>query len=236
MAPRRIDTGATDVENIYHILLSIAHDQKDPTHAVEKLRVCSTFSDLKAAKAEAHKVLFEAGYEREWFTEYDINQAEFAAHHIKRRTGLCVSARAQDGTVFRVSVATAPNTQGFRASSEDHKLHFGLYHVVETVVFYDEDASGEARETNVEGSFETYQEARKFASKVLLAPESGVTKESFAQYDEAGATENDCGYGENVVVHAVGGNGENILVSVLKGQELEAVRLAEAAIRIRSFN
>jgi len=236
MAAIKNGTGASDIGNLYHVLLSTTHDRKDPNGAIEKLRVCATFTDLDAAKAEAHKTLFEAGYEREWFTEYDTNEVDFTAHHIKRRTGLCVFAKSQDGTIFRVSVATTPNVQGFLGNPDDHKVHFGLYHVVETVVLYDEDDSGEARESNVEGTFETYEEARKFADQVLLAPEDGVTKESFAQYDEAGRTEKDCGYGENVVVHAVGGDGENFLVSVLKGQELEAVRLAEAAIRIRSFN
>ncbi|KIW67292.1 hypothetical protein PV04_06557 [Phialophora macrospora] len=235
MATKVNGTETPEVENLYHVLLSTSHIPKDPNAAVEKLRVCNTFTDLKAAKAEAHKALFEAGYEREWFTEYDTNQAEFAAHNVKRRTGLAVFARAQDGTVFRSYVATTPNLQGFKGDPEEHKIHFPLYHVVETIVLYDEDDTGEARETNVEGSFRTYEEARNFASQVLLAPEDGVTKDSFAQYDEAEPTEKDCGYGENVIVHAVGGNGENLLVSVLKGQELESVRLAEAAIRIRSF-
>src|SRR6201999_296642 len=171
MASRTNGTGTPDGENLFHVLLSTSHIQKDPNGAIEKLRICETFTDLKAAKAEAHKTLFEAGYEREWFTEYDTNQAEFAAHHIKRRTGLAVFAQAQDGTIFRVSVATTPNLQGFQGNPEDHKVHFNLYHVVETVIMYDEDDSGEARETNVEGSFKTYEEARRFASEVLLAPE-----------------------------------------------------------------
>jgi len=236
MATKSNGTNTPDTENLYHVVFSTSHNSKDPNSAVEKLRVCATFTDLKAAKAEAHKTLFEAGYEREFFAEYDTNQDDFAAHQIKRRSGLCVFAKAQDSTIFRVSVATTPNLQGFKGNTEDHKVHGNLYHVVETIVLYQEDDSGEARETHVEGTFEVYEEARKFASHVLLAPEDGVTKESFGQYDEAGPLEKDCGYGENVVVHAVGENGENLLVSVLKGQELESVRLAEAAIRIRSFN
>jgi hypothetical protein len=34
----------------------------------------------------------------------------------------------------------------------------------------------------------------------------------------------DCGYGENVVVHAVGQNGENYLVSVLKMEAASEIR------------
>ncbi|RJE17361.1 hypothetical protein PHISCL_10302 [Aspergillus sclerotialis] len=235
MATKANGNGTKD-ENLYHIVFSISNIPKDPNLAIEKLRICGTFTDLPAAKAAAHKTLFEAGYEREWFTEYDTNETDFEIHHIKRKSGLCVFAKSGDGTTFRVSVATTPNTQGFESNPEDHKVHGDVFHVVQTIVLYDEDDSGEARETIVEAHLKKYEDARKFASTVLLAPEDGVTKESFAEYDEAGPTEKDCGYGENVVVHAVGGNGENLLVSVLKGQEMESVRLAEAAMRIRSFN
>ena len=221
-------------ENLYHIIFTSSHLSKltDVSDLVEKVRVCGTYTALDAAKNAAHRVLFEAGYEKEWFTEYDTKQDDFIAHGIKRRAGLAVLAKASDGTIFRVSVATTPNVQAF-GDDEDHKIHKPLYHVVQTNVLYSEDDSGEARETNIEGSFLAYEQARKFASGVLLDPECGVTKESFAEYDEADPNETDCGYGENVVAHAVGQNGENILVSVLIGQEMESVRLAEAAMRIR---
>lgn len=226
--------GAPEGENLYHVIFTTSHISKDVNAEVEKVRVCGTYTTLPAAKAAAHRTLFEAGYEREWFVDYETNEQEFIAHHVKRRTGLCVLAKAPDGTIFRVSVATTPNNLKLEGD-DDHKVHQVLYHVVQTNVLYTEDDTGEARETNVEGSFTSYEEARKYASQVLLAPEDGVTKESFEQYDEAGPDEKDCGYGENVVVHAVGANGENYLVSVLKAQDLESVRLAEAAMRIRAI-
>jgi len=234
MASNGTSAGAANGDNLYHVLFTVSHIQKDVNSEIEKVRVCGTFTTLKAAKDAAHKTLFDAGYEKEWFTEFDTNQEEFITHGIKRRTGLCVLAKAPDGTIFRVSVATTPNDQHFQGSADDHKVHFDLYHIIQTNVLYSEDDSGEARETNVEGSFTSYEQARKFASQILLVPEDGVTKDSFAEYDEAEPNEKDCGYGENVVVHAVGQNGENILVSVLKGQEMEAVRLAEAAMRMRA--
>jgi len=223
-----------NVENLYHIIFTSSHLAKlaDVNDLVEKVRVCGTYTALIAAKNAAHRVLFDAGYEKEWFTEYDTKEADFLAHGIKRSAGLAVLAKASDGTIFRVSIATTPNVQAFE-DDEDHKIHKPLYHVVQTNVLYNEDDSGEARETNIEGSFLAYEQARKFAGEVLLDSECGVKKESFAEYCEAGPDETDCGYGENVVVHAVGQNGENILVSVLRGQEMESVRLAEAAMRIR---
>lgn len=225
------------IENLYHVIYTTSHlsSLEDVNDQVEKVRISGTYTTLGAAKAAAHKTLFEAGYEKEWFVEYDTKPEDFVTHGIKRRSGLAVYAKAKDGTIFRVGIATTPNVQGFR-DDEDHKVHRPLYHVVQTSVLYSEDDSGEARDTNVEGSFLQYEEARKFAAQVLLNSESGVTKSSFEQYDEAGPNETDCGYGENVIVHAVGQNGENILVSVLRGQELESIRLAEASLRIRAFN
>ncbi|KAL2432243.1 hypothetical protein ABEF95_003206 [Exophiala dermatitidis] len=225
--------GAPEGENLYHVVFTTSHLPKDVNAQIEKVRVCGSYTTLPAAKAAAHRTLFEAGYEREWFDDYETNEQDFIAHKVKRRTGLCVLAKAPDGTTFRVSVATTPNTLGLKGG-DGHKVHQDLYHVVQTNILYAEDDTGEEREHNVEGTFTSYEEARKFASQVLLAPEDGITKESFETYDEAGPDEKDCGFGENVVVHAVGKNGENYLISVLKGQEMESVRLAEAAMRIRS--
>lgn len=231
------ENGTPLIENLYHVIYTTSHLSKleDVNDQVEKVRVAGTYTNLGAAKAAAHRTLFEAGYEKEWFAEYDTQQEQFVAHGIKRRAGLAVYATAKDGTVFRVGIATTPNVHAFR-DDEDHKIHRPLYHVVQTNVLYSEDDTGESRETNVEGSFLKYEDARKFAGQVLLNEENGVTRASFAQYEEAGPEETDCGFGENVLVHAVGQNGENILVSVLRGQELESVRLAEASLRIRSFN
>jgi hypothetical protein len=67
---------------------------------------------------------------------------------------------------------------------------------------------------------------------VLLSRQDGVTRESFAEYTEAEPGERDCGYGDNVIVHAASDYGTNYLVSVIKTQELEAVKIAEAAMKI----
>jgi len=53
------------------------------------------------------------------------------------------------------------------------------------------------------------------------------------QYEKADQGELDCGYGENAVVHAVGENGSHYLVSILKGEELEAERVSETGLAMR---
>jgi hypothetical protein len=220
-------------ENLYHILLTISHSPKDPNKQVEKIRVVGSYVTLSAAKVAAHRCLFEAGYEKEWFLEYETKPESSEGNYPHRPTGLAVHAVAQDGTTFQVIINTTRNIGEFMTDNEDGRISHDLYYVVQTNVLYIDDDSGEVRDHNIEGSFRTYDEARAFGRSVLLDEADGITREKFQQFDEAGAGEIDCGYGENVVVHAVGDNGENFLVSVIKGQAMESVRLAEAAVLIR---
>jgi len=233
---RRTDDSSTsgqegrDNDNLYHILIAQAHLKKDVNSVGENVRVCGTYTSLPAAKAAAHRTLFDAGYEQEWFTEFDVREDQFPTS--MRKSGLMVYAVAPDETTFSVSLATTPNLLGVEAN-KDGKVMLELYHVLQTTVDYGRVEGGEERETNIEGSFESYAAAWKFAKVVLLNEEDGITKASFADYHEAAAGERDCGFGENVIVHAVGQNGVNFLVSVVKAQEMEAVRVQEAAMEMR---
>ncbi|KFY29038.1 hypothetical protein V491_00225 [Pseudogymnoascus sp. VKM F-3775] len=222
--------GKADLENLYHIVFTTSHIQKDPNGVIEKIRIAGTYLNLEAAKAAAHTCLFDAGYEREWFSQYEVDPAALESYKIHQRMGLVVFAKASDGTTFRISISTTPNISHLTTDNEDGRIATDLYYVVQTNVNYvngDED-----RDVNIEGVFTAYDKARAFAQSVLLSEEDGITKESFAEYDEAGDNEGDCGFGENVVIHAVGINGENYLISVIKGQTPESIKLAEASVRI----
>lgn len=225
------DQSKATADNLYHIILTQSRLQHDVNSKVEKVRVCDTYTNLEHAKAAAHRSLFDAGYEREFFTEYDVKEDQFPVP-TKRKAGMMVYAVAQDKTTFIVTIATTPNVFHFE-TDEDGMVPFELYHVLQTTVDYGQDESGLERETVVEGSFRTYGEAEKCARQVLLDEQDGLTKSSYDVYDEAAPGERDCGWGENVLIHAVGDNGINYLVSVVKSQELESVRLAEAAMRMR---
>jgi len=214
-------------DQLYHVLLTTSHLKHDINLDVQNLRICGTYTSLSTAKAAAHRCLFEAGYEQEWFTTFQSHPDPTKSES----NGLTVYAVARDGTTFSVSIDTTPNVRGYW--SQTGKVGVELYHVLQTIVYYGRDESGETRETIIEGSFESYMEAWNFARSVLLCKDDGLSKDNFAEYDEAGPGETDSGFGENVVVHAVGQNGENFLITVLKGQEMESVRLAEAARRMR---
>ena len=229
--PQDRSHGKRKSDDLYHIMMIQSHLNRDVNSGVEKVRICSTYTSLDAAKAAAHRCLFDAGYEQEWFTEFEV-RFDDRAEGLKRKPGLAVYAVAPDKTTFSISIATTPNTREYNGNNEG-KVMLDLYHVLQTRVDYGRDESGEERETNIEGSFESYQAAWNYAHEVLLSDSDGITRSSFADYHEAAVGETDCGYGENVIVHAVGEDGNNFIVSVVKALEMEAVRLAEAAQRIR---
>lgn len=216
-------------ENIYHVLLITSHISKNPNGETEKIQVLGSYASLEIAKAAAQSCLFDAGYEKEWFREYKTRPEELEQRKGPYRTpGLAVLAVAPDGTAFRVHILTTPNTANWEGEKKEGEegqsgltpaIPSDLYYVVQTTFEYEDS---DEKDINVEGMSTSYHEARELASRVLLSPEDGIDKNSFARYDEAKANEADCGFGENIIVHAVGGNGENYLVGVLPGQTLSA--------------
>lgn len=217
-------------ESLYHVILMNSLPRGSARQS-EKVRILGTYMTSKQAKDAAHQCLFDCGYELEWFQTYETRPEvleELASSH---GTGLIVFAIAVDGAKFRVRISTTPNDLQLTSDNEDGRVSLPLYYVTETIIPYCSHGQMPGYITHVERVFKTYVEARKFASTVLLSDEEGITASSYAEYCEAGANENDCGYGENVIVHAITDN-VNYLVSVQKCQESESVRLAEASFRI----
>ncbi|RMZ89689.1 hypothetical protein DV736_g3075, partial [Chaetothyriales sp. CBS 134916] len=228
-------SATTPPSQLYHILLVTFHLSKNPTNDVEKLRITGTYVTPKAAKAAAHQVVYDGGYEIEMFNTYDVDHSKLVMEMAKAREasdGLVVHASAQDGTEFKVFIHVTPNNLQLSTDEEDGRVVTDLFYVVQTEVDYNGDDI-KLKSHSIEGVFTKHLDARKAAFTTLLDKKDGITKESFAAWDEAGENDTDCGYGENVLVHAVGENGDNFLVSVVKGQVMESVRLAEAAVKIR---
>lgn len=226
------NTNATDgaPECVHHLILMNSPSQGSARQS-EKVRILGTYMTQKQAKDAAHLSLFDSGYEREWFEAFETRPEVLEELASSQGTGLVVFALAVDGTKFRVRISTTPNNLQLTSDNEDGRVSFPLYYVTETIIPYCSHERIPGYDTHIEGMFKTYAEARKFASTLLLSDEEGITASSYAEYCEAGPNENDCGYGENVIVHAISDN-ENYLVSVLKCQELESVRLAEASFKI----
>ena len=86
-----------------------------------------------------------------------------------------------------------------------------LYHIILTTSHLSKDPNSQVEKLRVVGSYTSVAAAQAAAHRVLV----------------------EAGYGENVLVHTVGMNGVNILISVIQGQVLESARLSEAAMKIR---
>ncbi len=202
----------------------------DPTNEIQKVRVCGTYTSLPAANAEAHRCLFDLGYQREWFDTYDARRSD--GSEWTHGDGVIVYAVAPDGDTFEVSIDTTVNKNGWKGNDEG-EVGLALYHLLKTVVFYEKDAGGALRKTSVLDSFESYAKGRLAAQTALTGVDHSSKETDWAEYDVLPLEEKDWEFGENVVVHAVGQSGENVLLSVVGEQGLESVRIMEAAMRIR---
>ncbi|RAL04676.1 uncharacterized protein BO80DRAFT_421930 [Aspergillus ibericus CBS 121593] len=220
-------------ENLYHVLLTITRMNKNPNNIIETLRIPGTYTSLLAAKAAAHSCLYDAGYERDFFPTYETSHTIFEKENLPDRIGLAIYAVAPDGTTFRVRIDTTPNKLQLTTDLDDGRISIPLYYVVQANVEYDAiEGQSTVREMIVQGTFTDYLQARESARGVLLSEQDGILKGSYAAYVEAGEGDRDCGFGENVVVHASTDYGVNHLVSVIRNQELGSVSLAEAAMKI----
>jgi hypothetical protein len=207
-------------KTLYHVLFITSHLQKDPNGKFQKIRIPGTYTSLASAKAAAYRCLFDAGYEREWFDKYETKQEH-------EDDGTIVFAVATSGSTYRIRVLSTPNTIGEKLQvHDDGRVMTSIHCVVRIRTILEDD---EYRDVNVEGVFLRYSDARDYALRVLLDSGGGIKEDSFAVFEKAGPNQTDCGYGDNIIVHAVGNSGENFWVSIINPEVLESVRLAEAA-------
>lgn len=198
-------------ENLYLIKLTAINLKKEPAGSAQDVSIKGTFTSLPAAKAFCKTLLTSLGYDKEFFPTYDV-RSEYAGDW-PHGDGVQVYASVPDSEIFKVELETEPNKFGLKAEGEDGRILRELWHVLQVTIHYNIDRSGAKRDSTVEGSYETVQQARQAALAALL--DEDVTKENFAEYDEF-KDQKDWPYGEDVVVHAVGQSGENYLVKVLK--------------------
>jgi len=230
-APKPLLLHSNESNSLFHVILTTSHLEKDVNSQIQGVRICGTFDSLPAAKAFAHRCLFDQGYEQDWFTTF---RTQHDLQLVDHKEDKIVEATGPAGEVFTVNISTVPNSFGLKSKGDGKGITVPLFHVVQTIVHYEADESGQTRDTTIQGSYTSYERAREVAHKLLLWFEDGIDKSTYVQYEEAAEGETDCGYGENVIVHAVGEQGSNYLVSILKGEELESVRVAEAAEIMRA--
>ncbi|KAF1965382.1 hypothetical protein BU23DRAFT_561119 [Bimuria novae-zelandiae CBS 107.79] len=183
-------------------------DPKHPTGLSFNITLPATFTDLQAAKAEAKALLSKEGYDTDFFTPY---KAKSDPSDWKYGDGVIVFAKAPSGEVFKVEIDTVQNSAGLQSDASG-KVQQPLYHVLQTLIEYNDDRSGSERYTIVEGTYTDRRHASDQALRVLL--DTDMKREDFVEYDEyTDGTEGP--FGPDVIVHAVKEGGENVLVSVV---------------------
>jgi hypothetical protein len=207
-------------DNLY-IVKRTYTDPKDPSNRY-KVAIKGTYTDLRAAKTAAQRVLADEGYTRDNFRAYDVNDGTGAASDWPHGDGVVVHALGPDAERFLVELETVPNTLVAHrlppppdlSVDEGGRVQGSLFHVLQTDIDYNADRSGDARTTHVEGSFRGREEARERALTALL--DGGAVKKSdFVEYDVYDdGTESP--FGPDVLVHAANENGQNFLVAVVE--------------------
>ncbi|KAF2404065.1 hypothetical protein EJ06DRAFT_553008 [Trichodelitschia bisporula] len=180
-------------------------DRKDPSGTSHKTAVKGVYTSLGPAKAAAASTLADEGYERAWFPEYAVRGE--TPGDWPYGDGVIVHAVAPEGEEFSVAIDTVANELNLQGDEQ------GLWAVRRELIDYDADRSGDRRETQVQGAYKTQEAANAAAKQILLG--DALTPADWEEYDEFQEGE-EWDWGDEVIVHAVGTGGENILVYVSK--------------------
>src|SRR5438045_633988 len=201
---------AGEPEMLYHVLLEVVDYFKDPSGATRTVDVFNTYAMLSAAKAAAKSCLHSLGYQTDEFESYEERTDPENWPH---GDGVQVYAKAPAGPVLKVRIDTTPSVKGIKAGP-DGLVDAPLYYVLQTDIDYDSDRVGARAETTVEGVFGLREQAVAAAYQALLDDPEGITKKSYAEYDEREEWKDEWPFGDDVLVHAVSDNGQNYLVEI----------------------
>ncbi|KAF1952587.1 hypothetical protein CC80DRAFT_495356 [Byssothecium circinans] len=195
-------------QDSFYIVKRTFFDPKNPAEPTFNVTLPATFTDLRAAKAEAKSLPSKEGYDIDLFIQYDVKDD---APDWKYGDGVIVYAKGPSGEVFKVEIDTVPNSLGLEADASG-KIQEPLFHVLQTIIDYNDDRSGSERYSIVEGTYATRERAHGQALRVLL--DADTAKKDFVEYDEY-ADGSEGPFGADVIVHAVKEGGQNVLVSVV---------------------
>jgi hypothetical protein len=201
---------ASSEDLLYHIKCEIIDYHEDKSGATRTTNIHGTYTSLPAAKAAARASLKTAGYLP---SDFEVYEEKTDPETWKYSDGVFVYAKAPAGQEFRVRLDVKPNVLGLKANNGD-AVEEHLHYVLQTIIDYSKDRTGGIQTTEIEGVYLGRKEANHAAYNVLLDEAEGVTKESFAEYERRDEWKDDWPYGEDVMVHAVGKNGENFKVEV----------------------
>lgn len=197
-------------ESLYHVKRVFRYPTPGHANSFLQPSIRATYASLGAAKHYAVRALFDEGYQPEQFLELHLRKGP--GTNWTYGDGVLVYAKTVEDGFITVDLETTPNTLGslvLRAA--DGRVTDPLFFVVQTTIDYSMDWSVGSRTTAIEGVFRTRAAAQAAARTVLLGEDGEIAKTDFAIYSE-NVEQNDWPFDENVIVHAVGENGMNLLL------------------------
>jgi len=203
----------TPSDTLYTIKTTLKDLHRDPSGSLQQVQIAGTYTSLTSAKEASKTALYTLGYSKEGLPTYSIKTPS-NADSWTHGDGVLVHAVAPSKEEFTVEIETCPNVLKIHANTEG-KVEDKLFYILQTTIHYDVDASGAKRETTIEGIYTSRADAIKASKTTLLEP-GVVEKKSYAEWDEFNG-QKDWSFGENVSVHAVAENGQNLEVSVVEG-------------------
>jgi hypothetical protein len=203
-------TEAASESLLYHVKCEIIDYHNDQSGLTRTTNIYGTYTSLPLAKAAARTCLKTAGYLP---SDFSIYAEKSEPETWEYEEDVLVYAKAPAGQEFRVRVDVSPNEAGLKAN-ERGEVKGHLHYVLQTRIDYNSDRTGGNQRVDIEGVYLGREEAEKAAYNVLLDEAEGLTRESFAEFDRLDEQAGDWPYGDDVLVHAVGRNGENFKVEV----------------------
>ncbi|KAB2575245.1 hypothetical protein BFW01_g3833 [Lasiodiplodia theobromae] len=204
-------------DNLYHVKRYFWYPTPNHTNSVLQPSIRGTFASLPAAKKFASQALADEGYQPGQFQDLQLRR-DSGTEWTFGDDVMVYAKTIEEGTVT-VELETTPNRVGkLSLEGPDERVKDSLYFLVQTVIDYSRDWSVGSRRTIVEGVFRTVEEAKEKAFDILLEANGEISRSDFAEYSE-NRGQDDWEFDDNVLVHAVGQNGLNFLVAIVKGGE-----------------
>ncbi|KAH8645742.1 hypothetical protein BX600DRAFT_477912 [Xylariales sp. PMI_506] len=177
-------------------------------------QILGTYTNLAAAEAAAGSCVEEAEMDLDCDKLYTHYSRLFLNIGVQELGVLVVLAVSNTGRIFRVRLYKTANARALRGDGKSCKVNTKLWYVFESKVVY---LGSDRRETIIRGLFTNYQDAKTYASELILQTE-GLNVDGFSFYKKYEVDE-DTGTNEPVIVQAVDNAGTYYVVSILCNED-----------------
>ncbi|KAH6657909.1 hypothetical protein BKA67DRAFT_533091 [Truncatella angustata] len=199
---------------LYHVVLQLCYLNTSPCNLVKSTHVVGTYTSFSAAETAARTCFVDAGYDPDHFKVSFINIDSIRRDNcITSGKTLGLLAITLEGFEFQVHICTSANSRALTSNQNSCLVEKQLWHVLLTIVRCLDE---EIRSTTIEGTFQNFEDAKEYASTILLPIDNTMTRTSFAHYEELPLHESECTREDNVLAYALSHDGTFSVVSLIK--------------------